>query len=45
LSGFPDALQLSNDTILGCVSFVLFVVVALLVHMLMTRTALGVRIP
>lgn len=46
LSGFPDALlQLSNDTILGVpISFILFVVVALLVHMLMTRTALGVRI-
>jgi simple sugar transport system permease protein len=46
LSGFPDVLlQLSNDTILGVpFSFILFVVVALLVHMLMTRTALGVRI-
>ena len=46
LSGFPDALiQISNDTILGVpISFVLFVVVAILVHVLLTRTALGVRI-
>lgn len=46
LSGFPDALiQISNDTILGVpISFILFVVVAILVHILLTRTALGVRI-
>jgi simple sugar transport system permease protein len=46
LSGFPDALiQLSNDTILGVpISFILFAAVAVLVHVLLTRTALGVRI-
>jgi simple sugar transport system permease protein len=46
LSGFPDALiQLSNDTIGGVpISFVVFAVVAVLVHVLLTRTALGVRI-
>jgi simple sugar transport system permease protein len=46
LSGFPDALiQISNDTILGVpISFILFVAVAILVHVLLTRTALGVRI-
>jgi simple sugar transport system permease protein len=45
LSGFPDALiQLSNDTLLGIpLSFIVFVVVAALVHVLLTRTALGVR--
>ena len=46
LSGFPDVLiQISNDTILGIpISFVVFVVVAVLVHVLLTRTALGVLI-
>jgi simple sugar transport system permease protein len=46
LSGFPDALiQVSNDTLLGVpISFLLLVVVAILVHVLLTRTALGVRI-
>ena len=46
LSGFPDALiQISNDTILGVpISFIVFVVVAILVHILLTRSALGVRI-
>ena len=46
LSGFPDALlQISNDTILGVpISFFVFLVVAILVHVLLTRTALGVRI-
>ena len=46
LSGFPDPLiQISNDTILGVpISFVLFVGVAILVHVLLTQTALGVRI-
>ncbi len=46
LSGFPDQLiQISNDTILGVpISFVLFVGVAILVHVLLTQTALGVRI-
>jgi len=46
LSGFPDALiQISNDTVLGVpISFFVFVVVAALVHLLLTRTALGVRI-
>jgi simple sugar transport system permease protein len=46
LSGFPDALiQLSNDTFLGVpLSFIVFVIVAVLVHILLTRTALGVRI-
>jgi len=46
LSGFPDALlQLSNDTLLGMpFSFIVFVVLAILVHILLTRTALGLRI-
>jgi simple sugar transport system permease protein len=46
LSGFPDALiQISNDTVLGVpISFFVFVVVAAVVHLLLTRTALGVRI-
>jgi simple sugar transport system permease protein len=46
LSGFPDALiQLSNDTILGVpISFTVFAIVAVFAHVLLTRTALGVRI-
>jgi simple sugar transport system permease protein len=46
LSGSPDALiQLSNDTLLGVpISFIVFATVAVLVHVLLTRTPLGVRI-
>ena len=46
LSGFPDALvAVSNETILGIpISFLLFVLVAALVHLLLSRTPLGVRI-
>ncbi|WP_395023088.1 ABC transporter permease [Dongia sp.] len=46
LSGFPDALlQISNDTVLGVpISFFVFAGVAILVHILLTRTALGVRV-
>ena len=46
LSGFPDALILvSNETVLGVpISFALFVVVAIVVHVLLTRTPLGIRI-
>jgi simple sugar transport system permease protein len=46
LSGFPDALvAVSNETIVGVpISFVLLVVVAALVHLLLSRTPLGVRI-
>jgi|UPI000685B42B simple sugar transport system permease protein len=46
LSGFPDALiQVSNDTVVGVpISFFVFLVVAIVVHVLLTRTALGVRI-
>ncbi len=43
LSGFPDPLiQISNDTILGVpISFVLFVGVAILVHVLLTSDGTG----
>lgn len=46
LSGFPDALvAISNKTIAGLpLSFVVFGFVALAAHVLLTRTALGVRI-
>ena len=46
LSGFPDALiQISNETIAGIpISFGVFAVVALGVHILLTRTILGIRI-
>lgn len=46
LSGFPDALiAISNDTVLGVpISFLVFAIVAALAHLLLTRTALGVRI-
>jgi simple sugar transport system permease protein len=46
LSGFPDGLILvSNKTIGGLpLSFVVFVIVALVAHVLLTRTELGVRI-
>lgn len=46
ISGFPDALVgLSNRTIAGIpISFAIFVIVAALAHVLLTRSALGVRI-
>jgi len=46
LTGFPNALiAVSNNTILGVpISFIVFVVVVILVHVVLTRTALGVRI-
>lgn len=46
LSGFPDALiRVSNETIAGVpISFGVFAVVALAVHVLLARTALGIRI-
>lgn len=46
LSGFPDALTaISNRTVWGVpISFVLFAIVALAAHVLLTRTKLGVRI-
>ena len=46
LSGFPDALiQVSNKTIAGIpISFGIFAVVTLGVHILLTRTVLGIRI-
>lgn len=46
LSGFPDALIIvSNQTVLGMpISFIIFTIVAILSHVLLTRTALGVRI-
>ena len=46
LSGFPEPLILvSNETILGMpISFILFLVVAIAVHVLLTRTPLGIRI-
>jgi len=46
ISGFPDALiLLSNQTVFGVpISFLIFAVVAILAHVLLTRTALGVRI-
>ena len=46
LSGFPDALlAIANRTVWGApVSFIVFVLVAALAHVLLTRTALGVRI-
>lgn len=46
LSGFPDALLLiSNETVwMVPISFVVFVIVAILMHVLLTRTALGIRI-
>jgi simple sugar transport system permease protein len=45
LSGFPDALvAISNETVLGVpISFVVFVIVAVLVHVLLSRSPLGVR--
>jgi simple sugar transport system permease protein len=46
LSGFPEPLLVvSNGTILGIpVSFILFILVAVAVHVLLTKRALGVRI-
>jgi simple sugar transport system permease protein len=46
LSGFPDALiAISNTTIVGLpLSFVVFGIVAIAVHMALTRTELGIRI-
>ncbi|MGH6924608.1 MAG: ABC transporter permease [Propylenella sp.] len=46
LTGFPDALiAVSNETILGVpISFGLLVLVSVAVHILLTRTPLGVRI-
>ena len=46
LSGFPDALiHVSNETIAGIpISFGIFAVVALGVHILLTRTVLGISI-
>jgi simple sugar transport system permease protein len=46
LSGFPEAfLQVSNETFLGVpISFLLFVAIAIAVHVLLTRTPLGIRI-
>jgi len=46
LTGFPDALiAVSNETVLGVpISFGLFVLVAIAVHLLLRRTPLGIRI-
>lgn len=46
LTGFPEALiAVSNETVLGVpISFGLFVLVAVAVHLLLRRTPLGVRI-
>jgi len=46
LSGFPDALiRISNDTIAGIpISFGIFALVALGVHILLTRSVLGIQI-
>jgi simple sugar transport system permease protein len=46
LSGFPDALlAISNKTIAGLpLSFIVFGVVAVAVHVVLTRTELGIRI-
>lgn len=46
LSGFPDALiHVSNETIAGIpISFGIFVIVALGVHILLTRSVLGIQI-
>ena len=46
LSGFPEPLiAIANKTVLGVpISFALFTLVAVAVHVLMTRTALGIRI-
>lgn len=46
LSGFPEPLiLLSNETVLGMpVSFIVFAVIAIAVHVLLKRTPLGIRI-
>ena len=46
LSGFPEPLiAVANETIFGIpISFVLFTLVAIAVHVFLTRTALGIRI-
>jgi simple sugar transport system permease protein len=46
LTGFPDALiAVSNETVIGLpISFVLFVLVAIAMHVVLTRTPLGLRI-
>ena len=46
LSGFPEPLILiSNETILGApISFILFVIIAIGIHVLLTRMPLGIRI-
>ena len=46
LSGFPEPLiVVANETIFGIpISFALFTVVAIAVHVFLTRTALGIRI-
>jgi simple sugar transport system permease protein len=46
LTGFPETLlQISNNTISGIpISFIVFVVIAIAVHLLLTRAPLGIRI-
>ena len=46
ISGFPDAvIAISNETVLGIpVSFLVFTLIVVLAHVLLTRTELGVRI-
>ena len=46
LSGFPDPLlAVSNGTILGApISFILFILVAVAAHVVLTKRALGIRI-
>lgn len=46
ISGFPDFLiSLSNDSWMGIpISFIVFTVVAIAVHIVLTRTELGIRI-
>jgi simple sugar transport system permease protein len=46
LSGFPEVLLVvSNQTVWGApISFILFVIVAILTHVLLTRTPLGTRV-
>lgn len=46
ISGFPDALiHVSNGTIAGIpISFIIFTLVAIAVHVFLTSTALGIRI-
>ena len=46
LSGFPEPLiKVANETVLGIpISFLLFTLVAIAVHLFLTRTALGIRI-